>query len=168
MSCRYFERILINLLYKQEYLGQISLLKLRFLFSHMDQGGELEKCLEELVKSGRGWEVRNGYLINKFIVREIVNDKKRRIEDEIKKVEEDLNILRQEAEIIEKVRQLWIENHLLKGEWSSKVKLYIYAIWSEELNSILNKVKDKEKELNHLRGILKEINTKIEGSFVER
>lgn len=166
MNCRYFEKMLIDLLYKQEHLGQISLLKLRSIFSHMSQG-ELEKCLEELVKSGRGWVVRNGYLINKFIVRDIMNDEKRRIENKIKKVEEELNILRQEADTIEGVRQLWLENPLLKGEWSSKVKLFTYTIWSEKLNTTLGKIKGKEEELKHLRNLIEEINTRIEDSFVE-
>jgi DNA repair exonuclease SbcCD ATPase subunit len=129
--------------------------------------GELEKCLEELVKSGRGWVVRNGYLVNKVIVRDIMNEEKRRIENEIKKIEEDLNILRQEADTIEEIRRLWIENPLLKGEWSPKVMLSVYTIWSEKLNTVFGKVKDREEELKRLKNLIEEINTRIEGSFVE-
>jgi hypothetical protein len=166
VNCGYFEKMLIDLLYKPEHLGQISLLKLRSIFSHMGQG-ELEKCLEELVKSGRGWVVRNGYLVNRVIVRDIMNEEKRRIENEIKKMEEDLNILRQEADTIEEIRRLWIENPLLKGEWSPKVMLSVYTIWSEKLNTVFGKVKDREEELKRLKNLIEEINTRIEGSFVE-
>jgi len=165
MSCRYFEKMLIDLLYKPEYLGRISLPKLRSIFSHMGQG-ELEKCLEELVKSGGGWEVRNGYLINKSIVRDVLNNEGRRIESEIEEIEKSLKILRQEIDIIEDVRRLWIDP-LLKGDWSPEVKLHIYTIWSEKLNSILNEVKDKEKEFKCLRDILKKIDAEMQESFVE-
>jgi phage shock protein A len=96
-----------------------------------------------------------------------MNDEKRRIENEIKKMEEDLNILRQEADTIEEVRRLWIENPLLKGEWSPKVMLSVYTIWSEKLNKVLSKVKEGEEKLKRLKNLIEAINTRIEGSFVE-
>jgi hypothetical protein len=146
-----------------EYLGRISLFRLRAIFSHMS---DMDKCLEQLVKSGKGWEIKSGYLINKLMVRDIISEEKISIESKIKRIEEELNVLRQEADILEMILQLLNEEAKSEGNRSSKVGIQLYVMWSEKLNACLNKIKDKEKERKHLRDILEEVNVKMEKSFM--
>jgi len=86
MPCEYFEKTLINLLYKPEYLGAISLTKLKSIFSYMSPQ-DLDRCIEELLKSDRGWEIREGHLINQIIVKEVLYEERARIEHQLKEVE---------------------------------------------------------------------------------
>jgi chromosome segregation ATPase len=152
--------MLIDLLYMPEYLGRISLFRLRAIFSHMS---DMDKCLEQLVKSGRGWEIKSGYLINKIMVREIISEEKISVESKIKKIEEELNVLRQMADTLEKIMNEYAKP---EGHRSSKTKIQIFVMWSEKLNTCLNEIRDKEKELKRLRNILEQINAKIEASFI--
>ncbi|RLI97122.1 MAG: hypothetical protein DRP00_04500 [Candidatus Aenigmatarchaeota archaeon] len=167
MSCESFEKDLINLLYKPEYLGAINLSKLRTIFSYMD-GETLENCIQELVRNRREWEIRGDYLINKTIVKEILGFEKSRLEAELKNYENEINELESELEILEEIRRIWIESPLLKGEWSPTIKTYVFNIWTKKLKEVHEKIDKKRKRINYLRKLLDQIELRKEKSFILR
>jgi len=164
MPCEYFEKTLINLLYKPEYLGTISLTKLRSIFSYMSPQ-DLDRCIEELLKSGRGWEIREGYLVNQIIVKEVLYEEKARIEHQLNEVEKRINDLREQVDVVREVRRIYVENPLLRGEWAPTIKIYVYTIWTEKLSTILEELDKKEKQSKHLKRILEEMELKMKTSL---
>ena len=167
MSCESFEKDLINLLYKPEYLGAINLSTLKTIFSYM--GREmLEDCIQELVRNRGEWEIRGNYLVNKAIVKEVLGFEKSRLEAELKSYENEINELESELEILEEVRRIWIENQLLRGDWSPTVKMYVFNVWTEKIKEVHKKINSKRKRINYLRRLLDKIELGREKSFILR
>jgi hypothetical protein len=165
MNCEEFERKLVNLLYKKDYCGHISLVELKSIFSYINQG-ELDKCIRWLIKSNRGWEVKYGYLINKQVAREILNEI-RRIERDMKAIEDNLRMLKKEVEIVEQVRRIWLDNTGLEDDRLTKIRIYAYVFWTDILNTLFDEIRKNEKEYRNYKDLIEEIKLKVESTFME-
>ena len=164
MSCEYVERTLRELLYKPEYLGSVSLSRLRSIFSSLSQS-ELEECIKKLIKNGRGWELSGGYLVNREVVSDILYNEKARLQRRLNECQEKISVLEEEANTLEEIRRIWLENPMLKGRVSVMVKIYVNSRLSEEVIDLRDKISRIEKESVDIERLLREIESKIENSY---
>lgn len=159
------------------YYGKVELNNLYRIFSSVANRSEIEKCIEELVKEGFAKKVETNkgkfYVFEKLAAefgkhwKEKLNNSKM----QLKKTELQEAKLRAKLEVLEEMRNIWLEDwdHVLKDpEMYAGLHNYISSvIFGQKIEKILVSLNDINKKIKTISKNIENLENKLKNSYVE-
>lgn len=155
--------------------GRVNLDQVYRLFSYLGSRSEIEKCMDDLVRSKLAKKVETDSGVS-YIFNEIALEYGRKWKDglenskaEATRLQDEIELLETNIETQERMRDIWLEgwrNILHDLRVCSSVHNYISTVFfGQKIAGIFGEIEDKNRRLQTIRSGMKDLEKRIKASY---
>jgi len=155
--------------------GKVSLNDVHRMFSHLGSRSEIEKCLNELVDDNMAQKVEMNqgtfYVFSEIALKygQKWKDELQSLKEHMKNLDGEISSLEKKLEVNEKMMNIWLEGWkeaLQDTNTYSCLNNYVSSVFfGQRIEVILNRLREKTKELREINMRAKEAERKIAASY---